>query len=55
MLEADARSYDFTMPTSGAYELIVAAVDAYGAALAVSDGLSAQSGVRLFLPVVTRE
>lgn len=55
VLEADARSYDFTMPTSGAYELIVAAVDAYGAALAVSDGLSAQSGVRLFLPVVTRE
>jgi hypothetical protein len=55
VLEADARSYDFTMPTSGPYELIVAAVDAYGAALAVSDGLPAQNGARLYLPVVTRE
>lgn len=55
VLEADSTRYDFVTARPGSYQLVVAAVDAYGTALAVSEATTLQTGTKVYLPVVTGE
>ena len=55
VLETSATSYDFAAARPGDYQLIVAAVDAYGTALALSDALPWQTGTKIYLPVVEQQ
>ncbi|MBP8294293.1 MAG: fibronectin type III domain-containing protein, partial [Caldilineaceae bacterium] len=52
VLEADATRYDFVTAQPGSYQLVVAAVDAFGTALAVSEAATLETGAKVYLPVV---